>query len=348
MLVDANERRAFCRIARLLHNRYGRTEANYYLVANIEPKDDYSLQREHLTQLDALLLGPKLAAIIDFKSCYQPFDARNLEGEWPIIPTGDPLHGGSFINPFQQAVNARRKWSHYFSSQSDLFFSQRKKELQIESWHDVWRDFNSFVLLHPLLHPDTQRPTEALEKNHFWFHLRSVEDILELTFSCVSDKLEITSSEQEHLVRNALFAKEWTDMTDILHKPTGSIVIQEPDRSLVRHQVFCDDFFTIGRSYNQRIRVNRALKQVSGYHARIEVTQGQPVITDAGSLNGIFVNGKKVEGKQPVNMTPYLRVFLGDSDEQQACVVWFEPVKLRKTSLTHGPVEPDKTELRPF
>ena len=342
---DANERRAFCHIARLLQQRYGRTNLNYYLIANIEPRADKRLPENRLTQLDAFLLGPRVAAIIDFKSCYEPFSGESLEGEW-FSPSGYALPGGSFINPYQQAKNAREKWTTYFTQKSNLLFDL--PPLAIKTWRDAWQKLNTFVLLHPLLHPDATLPVNLLEKDHYWFHLKSIDSILELAFSCVSDEFVLTPAQQEQIIQHAIFAKDWTDMSEVLHNPVGALVVKEPNNPMVKYEVYHDDIFTVGRSHNQRIRVSRELKQVSKYHARIEVVQGKLIITDAGSLNGMYINETKVADGEAVVMSPYSKIFLGDHQANYACQIWYEPINLRKTSLTHGPVEYDPTELPPM
>ena len=74
---DVNERRALCKVARNLKTYLDQTEEKFYLVANINPQGDSSLPPE-LTQLDGMLLGPNSVSILEFKTCYEPFDGRNL------------------------------------------------------------------------------------------------------------------------------------------------------------------------------------------------------------------------------------------------------------------------------
>ncbi len=321
---DMNERRAFCRVARLLYQAYGRATDTYFLIANIEPKDDHALTG--LTQLDAMLFGPKFVAIIDFKSRFEPFDARDLQGEW-ISPNGYVLYGGGKVNPFQQAVRARQVWSEYLSRKSrDLFGHSRDRQFNA-SVQKIWRHLQSFVLVHPMLHPDCQLPTQELQANHNWFHLRSVDDVLELMFSNVSKRLVLTAVEAEQLIRYALFALEWEDMNEILHYPIGSLVIHEPNQPLVKEQLFSYDDLTIGRSHTQRYQVSSRTKQVSSYHARIEVHQGKVTLFDTGSLNGTYVHKKKLDSETGVELTPGLKIFLGGKGKN-ACQLWFEPVRL--------------------
>ncbi len=49
---------------------------------------------------------------------------------------------------------------------------------------------------------------------------------------------------------------------------------------------------SIGRKEDNDIHIDHMA--VSGHHARIDITEGSLAVTDMGSTNGTFVNGKKV------------------------------------------------------
>lgn len=324
--ADTNERRAFCRVARLLHERYGRDPADYFLIANIDPRHDTALKR--LTQLDALLITPQSVAILDFKSCFAPFDGRDLEDPWRTSD-GHDLFGGSDRNrnPYQQAENARHLWSRYLGKKSNAYFGARPVDEEDVSWEKAWEHLQSYVLIHPIMHPDAQPPTaKTLEGNHNWFHLHSVEDIIELTFTTVSKHLQLAPVEAEELIRLALYAEPWHDMDEILHVPIGSLFVYEPNRPLVTKPLYSYDEVTIGRKHSMHIRISNQMSQVSGYHARVEVQQGQVMLYDAGSLNGIYVNRQKLDKTQGLELCPGVRAFLGGKSKN-ACQVWFEPIK---------------------
>lgn len=324
--ADMNERRAFCRVARLLHERYGRDPADYFLIANIDPRHDTALKK--LTQLDALLITPQSVAILDFKSCYAPFDGRDLQVPWPTAD-GHFLYSGSDqnTNPYQQAEKARRLWSRYLGNKSKDFFGARPENEGDVSWPEAWRHLQSYVLIHPMMHPDAQPPTaKTLEGNHNWFHLHSVDDILVLTYTIVSSHLKLAPVEAEELIRLALYAEPWEDMDELLHAPIGSLFVYEPDRSLMTKPLYSYDEVTIGRTHAMHIRISNQMKQVSGYHARVEVQKGQVMLYDAGSLNGIYVNRQRIDGSQGIKLSPDIKVFLGGKGKN-ACQVWFEPVK---------------------
>lgn len=336
--ADMNERRAFCRVARLLYQRYGRDPTDYYLIGNIDPWQDTALRG--LTQLDAMLISPQSVAILDFKSCFAPFDGRDLAGPWP---TGDGhfLYGGSSqnANPYQQAKKARNAWSRYLAKKSRDFFPAGPVNEEEVSWAEAWRHLQSYVLIHPMMHPDAQPPTaEALQGDHNWFHLHSVEDVLELTFTIVSKHLQLAPGEAEDLIRLALYAEPWGDMDEILHIPIGSLCVYEPNRPLMTEQLYSYDEVTIGRAHTMHIQISNQMIQVSGYHARVEVQRGQVMLYDAGSLNGIYVNRQRIDKDQGVELCPGINVFLGGKGKN-ACQVWFLPVK------PQGPVPKTRTRL---
>jgi hypothetical protein len=322
---DMNERRAFCRVARLLYERYGRTPTPYYLIANIDPWQDMALKG--LTQLDALLIGPQLIAILEFKSCFAPFDGRDLNRPW-FTPNGHALYSGGEqnINPYQQATKARYLWSRYLARKCQDYFPAGPVNNQNVSWPDAWQHLQSFVLIHPLMHPDAQPPTvEALQSNHKWFHLLGLEEVTELTYTAVSSRLQLTPDQAEQLIRFALYAEPWPEMDEILHIPIGTLCMAETGHPVKIRALFSQDEVTIGRSHKTDIHISAHMQQVSGFHARIEVINREVLLYDAGSLNGSYVNQEKIDNDQGVKLAPGVVVFLGGKGNN-ACQVWFEPV----------------------
>jgi len=122
-------------------------------------------------------------------------------------------------------------------------------------------------------------------------------------------------------------------MDEILHLPLGNLFIYEPEKPLVKEQLFSYDEFTIGRSHTQRYQVSKATTQVSGHHAVVEINQGKVVLYDAQSLNGTYVNGQQVDRDTGVELSPGIRVYLGGKGKN-ACQVWFEPLATDTTLVT--------------
>jgi pSer/pThr/pTyr-binding forkhead associated (FHA) protein len=56
------------------------------------------------------------------------------------------------------------------------------------------------------------------------------------------------------------------------------------------------DGLTIGRS-GERAEFVLADPEISGLHARIARNGGPPILIDAGSMNGSFVNGQRITSR---------------------------------------------------
>lgn len=79
-------------------------------------------------------------------------------------------------------------------------------------------------------------------------------------------------------------------------KGAVSFVVIEP-REERGHRFTLADVLTIGRDEDCDIAMP-ADTFMSGRHARIEVRPGGAAIVDTNSTNGVFVNGKRVQGER--------------------------------------------------
>ena len=70
------------------------------------------------------------------------------------------------------------------------------------------------------------------------------------------------------------------------------------DRILERFWIEEGDAISIGRDKTARIRLDNAA--VSRQHARLEMRDSIYLLTDMKSMNGTFVNGRKIKGTSPV------------------------------------------------
>jgi DNA-binding winged helix-turn-helix (wHTH) protein len=70
------------------------------------------------------------------------------------------------------------------------------------------------------------------------------------------------------------------------------------------------DVMTLGRSDSCGVVI--PLPVISRLHARIELQHDRYLLADAGSANGTFVNGKRIE--QPVQLSTGDEIWLGSSD----------------------------------
>jgi pSer/pThr/pTyr-binding forkhead associated (FHA) protein len=70
------------------------------------------------------------------------------------------------------------------------------------------------------------------------------------------------------------------------------------DRILERFWIEEGDIINIGRERTARVRLDNAA--VSRQHARLEMRDNIYLLTDMKSVNGTFVNGRKIKGTTPV------------------------------------------------
>ncbi|MCA9970821.1 MAG: FHA domain-containing protein [Anaerolineales bacterium] len=324
---NSNERRAACRVARLLYQQYRDSEDHLLLVVNVDPAQAAVAPPAHdLTQLDALLLGPNFVAILDFKNYFDPIESPSAHGAWYAVTRhgAKKVLGGASENPLQQAYRARAAWSAYFQQVSAQFLAPERQQ----ALHKAWPHLSFFLLFHPYLNARSRLP--ALGNADHWFHPRSIDQVTELAYALRSPLLRLTPAECRGLVLHGLRAQPWDDMAQLLPQQVlGYLMVSEPDsrRAPVRYPLSPFDAMTIGRSASvQGHRVSSAglSLQVSGRHAQVETTHQDVLLQDLGSKNGTYVNGQCLEAGQLVVLQPGQRAFLGNTDSQ-ACHIWFEP-----------------------
>jgi DNA-binding winged helix-turn-helix (wHTH) protein len=87
---------------------------------------------------------------------------------------------------------------------------------------------------------------------------------------------------------------------------------------------------TIGRS--QSCDVVLARSTVSRVHAQIELQHNRYILSDAGSANGTFVNGQRIEGPQQLSTND--EIWLGTSD---IALLFSDPEETVGVTLHNGP-----------
>ena len=340
---DANERRALCRVARSLNRHYGRSPQHFSLIANIIPRADQSMQNKaqeyletgrELSQLDALLFGPNFVAILEFKRCLGKIDIPSPTKKWQCGDT--PMLGGANINPYQQAQYAHWVWSIFLEKESLRLFADSRSKTFLDKLARHWHKLHTFVLVHPFLQLTKSSSVSVREmeqaKSSYWFRLRSINDILELTYSAYTNFPALTASEIDLLVTNSLHAKHMSQLVDLIDDEIGFLVIYEPNKPLIQRPLHSIDEVTIGRSSTQDQQISRDVNWVSGAHALIIVNEGQIRLFDNNSKNGIFVQGQRI-GKEGIAMEPGVKAFLG-ADDVNTCQIWFKPRDLQTLDPT--------------
>jgi hypothetical protein len=315
---DSNEWPAISRLSRKLQRHFGQDSSDYIVVFNIEPnKKIITAEGKTLTQLDALLIGPKFVAIIEMKNCFEPLKAASLNGPWPCGT--HELPGGNALNPFLQVQFARHVWASYLAEKC----AYRFPGFRVEEWRERWTHLSVFLLFVPFLHPDSTVP--PLEKAANWLKIGSIGEAADFAYCTRSDRLGLAPATSQTIVTDILGAKPWPELARMQDDRIGSLYIAEPNRPLIRIPLYRFDDISIGRSATQLVQIHEELRRMSKAHVRLEVQNGQVTLYDAGSKNGTYV---KVNGRfQKVTPGHLLaeneRALLGSTNSKHAVQVWY-------------------------
>lgn len=274
-IEDTNERRAQLMLARAVRAAYGgKGKSDAVIIANIE--------RPRLPQLDGLILTEQCVGVIEFKNYPDQFDGSSATTRWPIVGTRQKgrqvyVDGGSRPNPYQQAVNAHRKWARFFSQQVG---------------GDVdWQHLNGFVLFHPYLHPDSILPPP--DNNHLWLSFGSVREIGDFLFGN-RPKINLSTQQLHHIATKVLKARAWRELDTLLDVNIGYLRVQQSNGMMTEIPLQRDDVVTVGRSSMNTIQVDRGHDRVSGVHLHIQ-TQARAVrVFDRETSNGTWVDEKSL------------------------------------------------------
>lgn len=317
---NLNERRALCHVARLLYKHHALSSQTLTLIANISPDHDANLAMRQLPQLDALLLSDNFVAILEFKSYFDPIEAKHLKGRWYAVgkQARQPVLGGAHKNPYLQAKHTRPLWAAYLAERLPL--------IPAAAWHHL----QTFVLFDPYLHPRSTINIPGAERK--WLQCRSVEALPELIYSSPSEQLGFTSQAQQLLVE-VLGARRWVEIDRFLDTVTGYIHVLEPGQPLLRYPLPLWAEWTIGRSRNQPHHIRLYHARVSSTHLQLIAQPDGVEVVDLGSKNGTFlVDGEIKTALQGGRLTGTQQLLLGGRNPETAVQLWFEPLTMDNTT----------------
>jgi ABC transport system ATP-binding/permease protein len=117
----------------------------------------------------------------------------------------------------------------------------------------------------------------------------------------------------------------------------GSGSLQQPQApqaggaqpQLLMQRPFDKPALSIGRAPDNDLHLDGL--QISNHHARLHNSGGQIVIEDAGSTNGVYVNGVRITGRQPVQNRDIVQIgpFVLQADPQRGVAVFDTRSKTR-------------------
>ncbi len=86
---------------------------------------------------------------------------------------------------------------------------------------------------------------------------------------------------------------------------------------------------SVGRAPDNDLRLDGL--QISNHHARFTRTNGSVAVEDAGSTNGVYVNGERISGRRPVQLADIIQIgpFVLQADVHQGVAVYDTRSKTR-------------------
>jgi len=86
---------------------------------------------------------------------------------------------------------------------------------------------------------------------------------------------------------------------------------------------------SVGRAQDNDLRLDGL--QISNHHARFARTNGSVTVEDAGSTNGVYVNGERISGRRPVQLSDVIQIgpFVLQADSAQGVAVYDTRSKTR-------------------
>src|SRR5713226_796476 len=122
--------------------------------------------------------------------------------------------------------------------------------------------------------------------------------------------------------------------TIVVSSSSGSIAPTTPPAGTQPHLLARRSFeqqtqFTVGRASDNDIRLDGL--QISNRHARFMRTNGSVAVEDAGSTNGVYVNGERIGGKRAVQPSDVIQIgpFVLQADAKQGVAVYDTRSKTR-------------------
>ncbi len=298
---DMNERRAIYRVARILHERFdGDKHTTITLIANIFPDPDPVLGLQQLTQLDALLLAPQFAAILEFKNYFDPIVAETLDGHWYAQGRNGRhgVTGGSRRNPFIQVQNARKLWRPFLSRRT--------------GGQQPWELMHAHVLFHPYLNSQSRLP--QLGEDHLWFQVRGIDEIGELVRTTRIAGWHMSRDQMHQLAFDVLRAAPYRELHAELPVRAALLTVEEPGQEKRTVPIFCYSDFVMGRRGPAHHPHRLENRNVSREHLLFEVGMTAIRVYDINTKNGTFLGGERIDSERGRLVQDGETLFVGAQD----------------------------------
>ncbi len=303
----AHELDALLNLARSLRQAFAAAESFYLLAANVQFWG---------TQADAVVLGSHAVVLLELKDCRDPIRG-DAHSPWRTVPQGITLHGGSHLNPYQQASATREALIKYLDRNRRRFLEGTRVK---EAAHQ-WGQISAAIAIAPFLHPDSDivLPPDS----RAWLRLLGLNEVVGYLFTRVSPQIDLLPQEMRRMAE-ALGCRRWAEIETLL-PPAVSYghlwLLDEAGRRTYAFPIV--DAATLGRSRDRSLVVPRQYSRTSGHHAHLRLGGDTVWLHDDGSTNGTFVDGQRVSEAGCV-LEDGAQIWLGDVGHPETCHLRFE------------------------
>ncbi len=262
--------------------------------------------RAYRLQFDAVLLSPRTLTVIDWKDT-QGAITGDENNKWKR-DDGSDVVAGTFINPFQQILAARRTLAKYI------------KDHRADIFEDGGARFDSFALEQVsasiLFTPRRPELNLNLPRSARSWLLITGLDVAATELTALHSKLTLKPSEIQTLIDHHWKCPRWTEVETLLpDQPVGTLweVNDKGERkgfAIVRAA-------TIGRTAECDVQVAAGGINVSRVHAQLHVAGAKVVLYDLASKNGTYIEGTRLEPHQPYVLSDGQNITLGGPPSAQ-------------------------------
>lgn len=256
--------------------------------------------RAYRLQFDAVLLSPRTITVIDWKDT-QGAISGDENNKWKR-DDGSDVVAGTFINPFQQILAARRTLAKYI------------KDNRANIFEDGGARFDSFALEQVsaslLFTPRKPELTLDLPRSARSWLLVTGLDVAASELAALHSKLTLRSNEIQTLIDHHWKCPRWTEVETLLPDQAVGTLWQVNDDG-TRRGWKITRAMTIGRSLECELQLTAGGENVSRHHAQIHVAGEQVAIYDLASKNGTYIEETRLEPHQPYVLSDGQNITLG-------------------------------------
>lgn len=277
-----HERRAAIEIAQDLYRKYAKSGKHYAALFNlVDPP------------ADLVIISNDGIGVADLKDYTGPLNIPQ-DAPWSIVDAQGVtklLTCGSHVNPLKQVEHYRR------AIYSLLRSYVNKNTVDFPAWmlRDHFHCYGSVIFTSPAFEVNGDKEFKSIP----WFSVQWQEDVPEWAYRLsFGGNSKLKEEHIDRLARECFKTEPWREVEGIVLESTfGYLWVIAKDGMITAHPLYQDET-VIGRSPDCNIVVpGEKYTLVSREHIRITKTATEVILTDCGSTNGTWVNGKKLKDK---------------------------------------------------